>query len=88
MKTKSKFKLLVSDFYNLKRLVARILDSLNAGNGGGRKTLVHFKLQLEGEHCHNLYKVLQSCAAFQLKYCRIIITKAIGVGEQVISSLK
>ena len=29
-------------------LVARILDSLNAGNGGGTKTLVHFILQLDG----------------------------------------
>ena len=32
---------------NLSRLVGRILDSLNAGNGGWRKTLVHFILQLE-----------------------------------------
>ena len=27
--------------------MARILDSLNAGNGGGVETLVHFILQLD-----------------------------------------
>ena len=61
---------------NLSRLVARILDSLNAGNGGWGKTLVHFILQLEAGHNSTtqsslLYIVFQSLTEFQLKHCCI-----------------